>query len=124
MTGARLIPWLVDRGLFPVRRHDGPVSREPFAPDDYHWARQVAALLLIATWVVIVVLDAIADDYEVSPPVLMPLLLIGQHPLSVAEHPVPVLGDVAVVARRPRRRHGPTPGRSRPRRGPTSGPGR
>ncbi len=26
VTGARLIPWLVDRGLFPVRRHD---SREP-----------------------------------------------------------------------------------------------
>ncbi len=26
VTGARLIPWLVDRGLFPVRRHD---PREP-----------------------------------------------------------------------------------------------
>ena len=26
VSGATLIPWLVDRGLFPVRRHD---PREP-----------------------------------------------------------------------------------------------
>ena len=41
-----------------------PVSREPFAPDDYHWARQVAALLLIGVIVVIVLLDAVVDDYD------------------------------------------------------------
>ena len=39
------------------------------------WARQVSAVLLIAAVAVIVVLDVIADDYEVNPPVLVPLLL-------------------------------------------------
>ena len=42
------------------------------APNDYRWARQVAALLLIAVVVVIVVLDVIADEYEVRASVLVP----------------------------------------------------
>ena len=50
---------------------------------DYRWARQVSALLLIAVVVVIVVLDVIADDYEVSPLVLVPLLLTVAGLLSV-----------------------------------------
>ncbi len=59
------------------------MSREPFAPDDYRWARQVSAVLLIAVVVVIVVLDVIADDHEVRPPVLIPLLLQAAGLLSV-----------------------------------------
>ena len=48
------------------------VGDERGPSDDYSWARQVAALLLIGVIVVIVVLDVVADDYEVNPPVLVP----------------------------------------------------
>ena len=50
---------------------------------DYRWARQVSALLLITVVVVIVVLDVLEDHYEVSPPVLVPLLLTAAGLLSV-----------------------------------------
>jgi hypothetical protein len=58
--------------------HDdhGPAS-------DYRWARQVSALLLIAVIVVIVLLDALIDDYDVSTGVLVPLLLTVAGLLSV-----------------------------------------
>ena len=56
---------------------------EPYAPDDYHWARQVAALLLIGVIVVIVLLDAVVDDYEARASVLVPLLLTVAGLLSV-----------------------------------------
>ena len=59
------------------------VSDERRAPNDYRWARQVAALLLIAVVVLIVVLDVIADDYEVRAPVHVPLLLTAAGLLSV-----------------------------------------
>ena len=59
------------------------VSDDRRAPNDYRWARQVAALLLIGLVVVIVVLDVVADGYEVSPPVLVPLLLSVAGLLSV-----------------------------------------
>ena len=49
----------------------------------YRWARQVAALALIAVVVVIVVLDVVIEAYEVSPPVLVPLLLTAAGLLSV-----------------------------------------
>ena len=52
-------------------------------PSDYRWARQVSALLLIGVVVVIVVLDVLVDDYDVSPPVLVPLLLTAAGLLSV-----------------------------------------
>ena len=45
--------------------------------------RQVAALLLIGVVVVILVLDVVVDQYEVSPPVLVPLLLTAAGLLSV-----------------------------------------
>ena len=53
------------------------------APSDYRWARQVAALLLIGVIVVIVLLDALVDDYDVSTAVLVPLLLTVAGLLSV-----------------------------------------
>ena len=59
------------------------VSDEPRAPTDYRWARQVSAVLLIAVVVLIVVLDVIVDGYDVSPPVLVPLLLTAAGLLSV-----------------------------------------
>jgi peptidoglycan/LPS O-acetylase OafA/YrhL len=59
------------------------VSDDHRAPNDYRWARQVAALLLIAVVVLIVVLDVIVEGYEVSPPVLVPLLLTAAGLLSV-----------------------------------------
>jgi peptidoglycan/LPS O-acetylase OafA/YrhL len=59
------------------------VSDEQRAPNDYRWARQVLALLLIAVVVLIVVLDVIVEGYEVSPPVLVPLLLTAAGLLSV-----------------------------------------
>ncbi|HKZ92842.1 MAG TPA: hypothetical protein VJZ50_11955 [Candidatus Limnocylindrales bacterium] len=59
------------------------MSDERRAPNDYRWARQVAALILIAVVVVIVVLDVIADDYEVRAPVHVPLLLTAAGLLSV-----------------------------------------
>jgi hypothetical protein len=49
----------------------------------YRWARQAAALLLIGVVVVILVLDVIVDEYEVNPPVLVPLLLTAAGLLSV-----------------------------------------
>ena len=53
-------------------------------PSEYRWARQVSAVLLIAVVVVlIVVLDVIVEGYEVSPPVLVPLLLTAAGLLSV-----------------------------------------
>jgi hypothetical protein len=59
------------------------VSDKGRAPNDYRWARQVAALLLIGLVVVIVVLDVAVEGYEVSPPVLVPLLLTAAGLLSV-----------------------------------------
>jgi len=59
------------------------VSDDRRAPHDYRWARQVAALLLIAVVVLVVVLDVIVEGYEVSPPVLVPLLLTAAGLLSV-----------------------------------------
>ena len=52
-------------------------------PSEYRWARQVSAVLLIAVVVLIVVLDVIVEGYEVSPPVLVPLLLTAAGLLSV-----------------------------------------
>ena len=59
------------------------VSDEQRAPNDYRWARQVSALLLIAVVVLVVVLDVIVEGYDVSPPVLVPLLLTAAGLLSV-----------------------------------------
>jgi hypothetical protein len=59
------------------------VSDEPRAPNDYRWARQVSALLLIAVVVLVVALDVIVEGYDVSPPVLVPLLLTAAGLLSV-----------------------------------------
>ncbi len=59
------------------------VNDEGRAPNDYRWARQVSALLLIGLVVVIVVLDVIVEGYDVSPPVLIPLLLTAAGLLSV-----------------------------------------
>ena len=59
------------------------MSDEGRAPSEYRWARQVSALLLIAVVVVIVVLDVITDGYEVSPTILVPLLLAAAGLLSV-----------------------------------------
>jgi hypothetical protein len=59
------------------------VNDERRAPTDYRWARQVSALQLIAVVVVIVVLDVVTDDYEASPPILVPLLLTAAGLLSV-----------------------------------------
>jgi len=60
-----------------------PVSDEPPTASEYRWARQVSALLLIAVVVVIVVLDVVTDGYEVSPTILVPLLLAAAGLLSV-----------------------------------------
>ena len=60
-----------------------PVSDERRAPSEYRWARQVSALLLIGLVVVIVVLDVITEGYEVSPTILVPLLLAAAGLLSV-----------------------------------------
>ena len=59
------------------------MSDERGASGDYRWARQVSALLLIAVVVVIVVLDALVDDCDVSTAVLIPLLLTVAGLLSV-----------------------------------------
>jgi hypothetical protein len=53
------------------------------APTDYRWARQVSALLLIGVVVVMLLLDVLVDGYEVSPPVLVPLLLTAAGLLSI-----------------------------------------
>lgn len=44
------------------------VSDEPRAANDYRWARQIAALLLIDLVLFIVEIDVIVEGYEVSPP--------------------------------------------------------
>ena len=59
------------------------MSDEQPTASEYRWARQLSALLLIGLVVVIVVLDVIADDYEVSPTILVPLLLAAAGLLSV-----------------------------------------
>ena len=59
------------------------MSDEQRAPADYRWARQVSALLLVAVVVVIVVLDVITEGYEVSPTILVPLILTAAGLLSV-----------------------------------------
>ena len=51
------------------------MSDERPTASEYRWARQVSALLLIAVVVLVVVLDVIVEGYDVSPPVLVPLLL-------------------------------------------------
>ena len=59
------------------------MSDERRPSSDYRWARQVAALLLIGVVVVILVLDVLVDDYDVSTAVLVPLLLTVAGLLSV-----------------------------------------
>jgi uncharacterized membrane protein len=59
------------------------VGDERRAPGEYRWARQVSAIALIGLVVVIVVLDVVVEGYEVSPPVLVPLLLTAAGLLSV-----------------------------------------
>ena len=59
------------------------MSDEGQAPSEYRWARQVSALLLVGLVVVIVVLDVITEGYEVSPTILVPLLLAAAGLLSV-----------------------------------------
>jgi uncharacterized membrane protein len=59
------------------------VGDERRASGEYRWARQVSAIALIGLVVVIVVLDVIVEGYEVSPPVLVPLLLTAAGLLSV-----------------------------------------
>jgi len=59
------------------------VGDERPTASEYRWARQVSAVLLIAVVVVIVVLDVLEDHHEVSPPVLVPLLLTAAGLLSV-----------------------------------------
>jgi hypothetical protein len=59
------------------------VKDEPGAPDEYRWARQVSAVLLIGVVVVVVALDVGVAEYEVRPPVLVPLLLTVAGLLSV-----------------------------------------
>ena len=59
------------------------MSDDRRAPAEYRWARQVSAVLLIAVVVVILVLDVLVDDYDVSTAVLVPLLLTVAGLLSV-----------------------------------------
>jgi uncharacterized membrane protein len=59
------------------------VGDERRASGEYRWARQVSAIALIGLVVVIVVLDVVVEGYEVSPPVLVPLLLTAAGLLSV-----------------------------------------
>lgn len=59
------------------------MSDERRPTSDYRWARQVAALLLIGVVVVILLLDVLVDDYDVSTAVLVPLLLTVAGLLSV-----------------------------------------
>ena len=67
VCGAELIPWLVDRGLF----RSAGMSDERERAGDYRWARQVAALLLFGVTVIIVLLDALMEGYDVSLDVLV-----------------------------------------------------
>ena len=59
------------------------MSDERRPTSDHGWARRVAALLLIGVVVVILVLDVLVDDYDVSTAVLVPLLLTVAGLLSV-----------------------------------------
>jgi hypothetical protein len=60
------------------------VGDERRAPAEYRWARQVSAIALIGLVVVlVVVLDVIVEGYEVSPSVLVPLLLTAAGLISV-----------------------------------------
>ena len=59
------------------------MGEERRAPAEYRWARGVSAIALIGLVVVLVVLDVIVEGYEVSPPVLVPLLLTAAGLLSV-----------------------------------------
>jgi hypothetical protein len=59
------------------------MSDEQRPSTEYRWARQVSAVLLIGLVIVIVVLDVIVEGYDVSPPVLVPLLLTAAGLLSV-----------------------------------------
>ena len=59
------------------------MSDDRRAPSEYRWARQLSAVLLIGLVVVIVVLDVITEGYEVSPTILVPLLLAAAGLLSV-----------------------------------------
>ena len=59
------------------------VSDDRRTPNDYRWARQVSAVLLIAVVVLVVALDVIVEGYGVSPPVLVPLLLTAAGLLSI-----------------------------------------
>ena len=59
------------------------MSDERRPSSDYRWARQVAALLLIGVVVVILLLDVLVDDYDVSTAVLVPHLLTVAGLLSV-----------------------------------------
>ena len=59
------------------------MSDEQPTSSEYRWARQVSAVLLIAVVVLVVVVDVIVEGYEVSPPVLVPLLLTAAGLLSV-----------------------------------------
>ena len=73
------------------------MSGEPIAPDDYRWARQVAALLLIGVIVVIVLLDAVVDDYDARASVLVPLLLTVDWLLSRCRAMTNVTSDILVA---------------------------
>jgi hypothetical protein len=79
VSGAVLIPGSWTGATSP----SAGMGDEHRAPAEYRWARQVSAVLLIAVVVVIVVLDVLEDDYEVNPPVLVPLLLTAAGLLSV-----------------------------------------
>jgi hypothetical protein len=59
------------------------MARERRPSSDYLWSRQVAALALIGVVVVILVMDVLVDQYEVSTAVLIPVLLTVAGLLSV-----------------------------------------
>ena len=59
------------------------MTDERHPPSEHRWARQVSAVLLIAVVVLIVVLYVIVEVYELSSPVLVPLLLTAAGLLSV-----------------------------------------
>jgi hypothetical protein len=53
------------------------MSGERRPSSDYLWSRQVAALLLIGVVVVILLLDVLVDQYQVSKAVLISIVLTG-----------------------------------------------
>ena len=67
----------------PTRSRSAGMADDRHPPSEYRWARQVSAVLLIAVVVLVVVLDVVVEGYEVSPPVLVPLLLTAAGLLSV-----------------------------------------